>query len=110
MYEMKGAFGLSTDCAGNPAGHGGSGRSYPPPRTQVVHIWPGAPAARPHRRAGPGESALRNKRRNPIAPFCVTTYHGFMTTWQTLKRAGYMYPSPSLDAALSGNRHGVVVV
>jgi hypothetical protein len=33
-----------------------------------------------------------------------------MTTWQTLKRAGYMHPVSSLDAALSGNRRGVVVV
>jgi len=51
-----------------------------------------------------------NKPRNTIAPFCVKTYHGFMTTWQALKRAGYMHPDPSLDAALFSNRCGVVAV
>jgi hypothetical protein len=52
----------------------------------------------------------RNKQENTIAPFCVTTYHGSMTTWQTLKRAGYMYPDSSLEAALFSNRRGVVAV
>jgi len=33
-----------------------------------------------------------------------------MTTWQTLKRAGYMHPDSSLDAALFSNRRGVVAV
>ena len=51
-----------------------------------------------------------NKPENTIAPLCVKTYHGFMTTWQTLKRAGYMHPDSSLDAALFSNRCGVVAV
>jgi hypothetical protein len=33
-----------------------------------------------------------------------------MTTWQTLKRAGYMHPDSSLEAALFSNRCGVVAV
>jgi len=33
-----------------------------------------------------------------------------MTTWQALKRAGYMHPDSSLDAALFSNRRGVVAV
>jgi len=51
-----------------------------------------------------------NKQENTIAPFRVTAYHGFMTVWQTLKRAGYMHPDSSLDAALFNNRCGVVAV
>src|SRR3954454_11973302 len=56
------------------------------------------------------ESSPGNNRENTIAPFCVTNYHAFMTPWQTLKQAGYMHPISSLDAALSANRRGVVVV
>lgn len=67
---------------------------------------PGSP---PRYRIGLGIRA-RNKTENTIAPFCVTTYHGFMTTWQTLKRAGYMHPYSSLEAALFSNRCGVVAV
>jgi len=51
-----------------------------------------------------------NKPENAIAPFSVKTYYGFMTTWQTLKRAGYMHPDSSLEAALFSNRCGVVAV
>jgi hypothetical protein len=51
-----------------------------------------------------------NKPENTIAPFQVKTYHGFMTTWQALKRAGYMHPDSSLEAALFSNRRGVVAV
>ena len=40
----------------------------------------------------------------------MTAYHGFMTMWQTLKRAGYMHPDSSLEAALFSNRRGVVAV
>jgi hypothetical protein len=37
---------------------------------------------------------------NTIALSCATTYHGYMTTWQTLKRAGYLNPISQPGAAL----------
>lgn len=60
--------------------------------------------------AGQPAGPPRNKPENTIAPLCMTAYHGFMTTWQTLKRAGYMHPGSSLEAALFSNRCGVVAV
>jgi NRPS condensation-like uncharacterized protein len=44
---------------------------------------------------------------NTIALSCATTYHKYMTTWQTPIRAGYSNPISQLDAALIG---GVVAV
>jgi hypothetical protein len=69
------------------------------------------PAGLPHAPAASGWGIPPgNKTENTIAPFCVKTYHGFMTTWQALKRAGYMHPDSSLEAALFSNRCGVVAV
>jgi len=69
------------------------------------------PLASPEREPPPDlRYPRRNKPENTIAPFYVKTYHGFMTTWQGLKRAGYMHPDSSLDAALFSNRRGVVAV
>ncbi len=86
--------------ASQPAANGlPAGREREPPR-----LAPARPApARPGPRRG-------NTQENTIAPFCVKTYHGFMTTWQTPKRAGYIPADSSLDAALFGNRCGVVAV
>ena len=39
---------------------------------------------------------------NTIALCGETTYHGYMTTWQAPKRAGYMNPISQLEAALIG--------
>ena len=36
---------------------------------------------------------------NTIALSCATTYHGYMTTWQMLKRAGYLNPISQPGAA-----------
>jgi len=44
---------------------------------------------------------------NTIALSWTTTYHRYMTTWRTPKRAGYLNPISQLEAALIG---GVVAV
>jgi|SRR6185437_15283746 len=78
---------------------------------QLVRPAGRSPLAGPRREPPPDlPYPPRNKPENTIAPFYVKTYHGFMTTWQTLKRAGYMHPGSSLDAALFSNRRGVVAV
>lgn len=81
------------------------------PAGQLVVRQQGGPVDPPAGHGLPADlQRERNKTENTIAPFCVTTYHGFMTTWQTLKRAGYMHPYSSLEAALFSNRCGVVAV
>ena len=78
---------------------------------QLVRPAGRSPLAGPRREPPPDlPYPPRNKPENTIAPFYVKTYHGFMTTWQALKRAGYMHPDSSLDAALFSNRRGVVAV
>jgi hypothetical protein len=62
-------------------------------------------APRPAREAR--TARFHNASVNTIALSCATTYHGCMTTWQTLKRGGYMNPISQLEAALIG---GVVAV
>ena len=51
--------------------------------------------------------SFKNAPVNTIALSCATTYYGYMTTWQPLKRAGYSNPISQLEAALIG---GVVAV
>ena len=45
---------------------------------------------------------FRRPSENTIALSWTTTYHGYMTTWQLLKRARYLNPVSQLDAALIG--------
>jgi hypothetical protein len=92
----------------------GTGISQPvvpsPGSRRAQSIRPPGPAARPTARVNRHGVPPRNKPENTIAPLSMTAYHGFMTTWQTLKRAGYMHPDSSLEAALFSNRRGVVAV
>ena len=114
MYEMKGAW----SCA-DRARAGVKGAKASLVHLPAVHLVAcsstGPPVGRaamadPRRQAKARHPLGGNKPENTIAPFCVKTYHGFMTTWQALKRAGYMHPDSSLDAALVSNRCGVVAV
>ncbi len=65
---------------------------------------------RAHRAAAPVRAQVQNALRKTIARCHMTTYHGDMTTWQALKRAGYIYPFSQLKAALAGLEVGVVAV
>ncbi len=76
--------------AGGGHGSGGANGDYAPPPAREART-----------------ARLHNASVNTIALSCATTYHGYMTTWQTLKRAGYMNPISQLEAALIG---GVVAV
>jgi hypothetical protein len=58
-------------------------------------------------RPGAAGAQVRNAPVNTIALCGETIYHGYMTTWQAQKRAGYMNPISQLEAALIG---GVVAV
>jgi hypothetical protein len=88
----------------------------PPHRTQAPNRETATPAALPHRescrtespappvsgrlRLGPG-TASRNAPENTIARFPPAPYHGYMTSRQAPKRAGYMNPAPRFSAALA---------
>ena len=51
-------------------------------------------------RTGLDDAQFHNASVNTIALSCGTAYHGYMTTGQTPKRAGYMNPISQLGAAL----------